>query len=123
MKTSTHIIERRKRHLAALFALANHINPNNKLSGLQLWRKLRRLECMANAAATAQCNGEAFGGQPYRTEEQWEAFRKLVRTKIAAIFGGRVPRAFFVNSDPRGYALKLGPLSGGSNKGRLNMTK
>ena len=101
------ITNERNRHNAALLALANELNPGNKLSGLQIWRKLRRLEVMASNAATAQCNGQAYGGQPYRNEDQWKQFKAAVSAKVSAIFGGKLPPAFFVNGDPRGYALKL----------------
>lgn len=99
--------EQRDKHNAALLALANSINPANQLSGLQLWRKLRRLEVMAHAAATAQCNGETAGGQPYRNENAWDTFKDSIAEKVSEIFGGKLPPAFFVNGDPRGYALKL----------------
>lgn len=75
--------------------------------GLALWRKLRRIENAAGAAATAQCNGEAYGGQPFREEAQWEEFKEQTKSKVAAVFGGRLPEGFFFNGDPRGYALKI----------------
>jgi len=107
MKRQLQINEQRHRHHAALAALANSLNPYNKLSGLQLWRKLRRLEIAARSAACAQCNGEGYGGQPYRETEAWETFKAETGAKVAAIFGGKLPPAFFVNGDPRGYVLKL----------------
>lgn len=105
---STHyILEARTRHHAALLALAHSLNPKNKLSGLQLWRKLRRLERMTHAAATAQCNGESYNGQPYRDEAEWEAFKDGIRADVAKVFGGNLPPGFCINGDPRGSALKL----------------
>lgn len=106
------IKERRLRHHAALLALANSINPENNLSGLQLWRKLHRLEVMSRNAATAQCNGESYGGQPYRDENEWETFKNGIREKVAAVFGGKLPPALYVNGDPRGHAIKLGSGNG-----------
>lgn len=101
---STHyILEARTRHHAALLALA----PDNKLSGLQLWRKLRRLERMTHAAAVAQCNGEPYGGQPYREEAEWEKFKSEITAAVVAIFGGKLPPGFYINGDPRGHSLKL----------------
>jgi hypothetical protein len=107
MKTPEHVINERNRHNAALLSLANNLNPHNRLSGLQIWRKLRRIESLASKAATAQCNGESYGGQPFRDDDQWEAFKAEIENKVAAVFGGTLPKRFFVNGDPRGYALKL----------------
>jgi hypothetical protein len=110
-------------HQDHLFALAD-------LAGIEwnagtdtapaLYRKLRRIEALANRAATAQCNGEAYQGQPFRpdwhadgsegTEEnptQWEVFSDSIRAKVAKVFGGKLPAGFRFNQDPRGYALKL----------------
>lgn len=107
MNTTEQIKEQRNRHHAALLALANSINPNNKLSGLQLWRKLHRLEVIANTAATAQCNGESCADQPYREENEWDTFKDAITESVAAIFGGKLPPAFYLNGDARGHALKL----------------
>ena len=67
---------------------------------------------IARNAATAQCNGESYGGQAYREENEWEKFKDEIREKVAAIFGGQLPPGFYVNGDPRGYALKLDSGSG-----------
>lgn len=107
MNKRTQIEAERQRHNSALKELADSITPKNKLSGLQLWRRLRRLEVRAHNAATAQCNGESYGGQPYRDEAEWEAFKDGIRADVAKVFGGNLPPRFFINGDPRGYALKL----------------
>jgi hypothetical protein len=101
------IAAQRAKHHAGLLALAQSINPSNKLTGLALWLKLRRIENEALRATTAQCNGAAFEGQPYRNEEQWEAYREDIEKRVAAVFGGNLPPKFHVNGDARGYALKL----------------
>ena len=88
-------------HLRALAALSN-----GRRSPESILRCLRRLENRANAAATAQCNGEAYGGQPYRDEAAWERFIAHTTAEVGRILGA-VPRGFFVNTDPRGYALKI----------------
>ena len=89
------------------------------LSGVQLWRKLRALETMAHACATAYCNGErvrvSWPNIPkipfeynFRDSDQWENVVSHVRDCVRQIFG-RVPHGFFVNADARGYALKIDP--------------
>lgn len=78
----------------------------NGADGLTLWRKLRRLETEVHLATTAQCNGEAYEGQPFRTEAEWEDYKAGVGTVIREIMG-TVPKGFFINGDPRGHALKL----------------
>ena len=88
-------------HLRALASLSN-----GRRSPESILRRLRRLENRANAAATAQCNGSSYGGQPYRDEAAWERFIASVTAGVGRILGA-VPRGFFVNGDPRGYALKI----------------
>ena len=110
---------RRARHHAALASL--HASPATA-DGLKIWRTLRRVEAEAHDAATAQCNGAAYGSQPFRpdclpdgtegTEEQptpWEDYSATVRARVAKAFGGKVPQGFFFNQDARGYSLKLNP--------------
>lgn len=124
MKTTSHTSERRARHHAALASLT--ANPFQ--SGLAIWRKLRRVECLASAGAVAYCNGEIFAasngskaGGIYRHYdfqregcEAWEAFvtREIIPA-VARAFGGRIPDGFCVNGDPRGYALKIDKDQGG----------
>ena len=106
MKTTTQTeqTERaRKIHHTALEALCTTNTP-----GLTLWRKLRRLEKEANDAATAQCNGSPYKLQPYREDFQWEAYKGRVAATVKSILG-KLPVGFFVNGDPRGYALKINP--------------
>ncbi len=111
-----HILARRAAHFRALEALYNNDRDRTptgriraqtpKPAGLLLWRRLRRVETRAHNAATAQCNGEAYQGEPYRTEEEHDAFIATIRADVGRILGG-VPAGFFVNQDPRGYALKI----------------
>lgn len=82
-------------------ALRQMLPPNSKATGLQVWRKLRQLEAQANAMACKQCNGEI-------TTEQMDTFTESVTVAVGKVFGV-VPPGFFVNRDPRGYALKLEP--------------
>lgn len=54
---------------------------------------------MATKATTAYCNGEI-------DEVACDEACRFAAEAVARIFGG-VPAGFFVNRDPRGYALKL----------------
>ena len=123
MKTATeNTQQRRNRHHAALATLAN--KPASE--GLKLWHKLRQIERIANAAATAQCNGAPCQCQPFRpnwhkdgsegTEANptpYEIFCDSIRVKVAAVFGGELPKGFKLNHDPRGYSLKIDKDKGG----------
>ncbi len=126
MKTQS-IKSRRADQLAAHYircqALAlecGHKSPNGKRIAVALLK----LEREANAAATAQCNGQQYLDQPFREtcdesgEEcdgsEWELYCESVKTRVAAILGG-LPVAFRYNTDPRGYALKI---DGDSPEGR-----
>ncbi len=119
MKTTT---AARARHHAALVTLYTGKAPAP--SGLSLWRKLRRLEAEAHDAATAQCNGAAYGSQPFRPDHHpdgsdgteanptpWEIYAETVRARVAKILG-TVPPGFRFNQDARGYALKIDPDKG-----------
>ena len=123
MKTAQdHITIRRAAHHAALETLANL--PSGE--GVKLWRKLRRIETAANAAATAQCNGSDYNGQPFRPDwhpdgsmgtndnpTPYEVFCDSIRARVAKTFGGELPKGFYLNQDPRGYSLKIDKERGG----------
>ena len=96
--------------------------PGCETPGALLWKRLRRIEARAHDAATAQCNGAAYGSQPFRPDwhedgaegtaanpTPWDVFDNEIRAEIAAVFGGILPAGFFLNQDCRGYALKLHP--------------
>lgn len=97
------LARRRTDHHKALEALRH---PSCNDSGLQMWRKLRKLENIASNAATAQCNAEAYGGQPFREGNDWENFVDGMKNRVKLVFG-HLPKGFCFNSDPRGYALKI----------------
>ena len=99
MKTAEHTIRERAIHHGALECVAKSMGVEG-VNGLTLWRKLRRLEGKATAITTALCNGEIDSDKGESELEQIEA-------KVAAVFGGKLPPGFFINRDPRGYALKL----------------
>jgi len=115
----------RLRHLAALETLWSG-PPEQNPGGLALWKRLRRIECRANRAAVAQCNGAPFEGQPFRPywlpdgpegtadfPTPWERFSATIPRAVAAVLGGTLPSGFMFNTDPRGYSLKIrGPEAG-----------
>lgn len=99
MKASDHILKSRAAHHSALKAM---MPADSTLSGLEVWRKLRRLESRAGSLAVRICNG------PEVTEaEQDKAVRDITRG-VEKVFG-YIPSGFFVDLDPRGWALKLEP--------------
>lgn len=102
MKTRTHTTAARTRHQSALSTL--HATGNG--DGLKMWRSLRKLETTAHRAAEQYCNGEI-------DSEGWEKISDSVKESARKLFGGKLPDQFFVNGDPRGYALKIcGPEAG-----------
>lgn len=88
------IQRRRENHHKALESLAT-----NGIPGLKLWRKLRRIENRAHGFATAYCNGRI-------DSDDWELFQQEFTQSVKEAFG-QLPPGFFINSDPRGHALKL----------------
>lgn len=107
-RAKAYVIRERAEHHSALMAM---LPPGSKLSGLQAWRKLRRIEAEASRFALQLCNG------PELRESEQDAITARITAKVAAVFGGKLPPGFFVNRDPRGYALKLQP---GSVKASLH---
>lgn len=61
---------------------------------------LIRLEAYAHTAAEQYCNGDI-------TEEESDERDNLVTRQIKSLFNGTLPPGFFINGDPRGYALKI----------------
>lgn len=112
----------REAHHAALLALANSLSPTNQ-TGLAIWRKLKRIEDVAHAGATAYCNGEVYFDHQdevlsmarydfSRDQNAWETFSAKIESRVAKVLGG-TPPCFHVNADARGYALKLASNDGG----------
>lgn len=71
------------------------------IDGKKISVALFKTERLASNAATAQCNGEA-----YRNDGDWLLFVCEVKQMVRQALG-TLPPGFFVNSDPRGYALKI----------------
>lgn len=95
-------------HFGQLVALRNavmshpeHPTPDmGPVIGFEIWRKLRRVE---NWVA-GQC--ERYSSDPKYTSARWEKVSAQARARVQDILGG-IPGGFFVNTDPRGYMLKL----------------
>lgn len=99
MTTTSEVIRARERHHKALEALAKSIDPKSTADGLNLWRRLNRVERMARKASEDYCNGViGIADMDYKAA--------LAEAQVINIFGG-LPKGFHVNRDPRGYALKL----------------
>jgi len=102
MTTTLNKKERRAAQLLAHYATCERLarqlggtNPDGKKISVALWK----IERFANEAATDYCNGDM-------TSDQWEARKEFDRANVAKLFG-KLPPGFFVNNDPRGYALKI----------------
>jgi hypothetical protein len=80
------------KHMEALYTLGPDFS-------FTKWNELRRIEMTAHRRAEQYCNGEI-------TEEQSDASDKRIEKRIIKVFG-KIPDGFFLNGDPRGYALKL----------------
>ena len=97
-QVSKHVQQWRDNHHKALESLRA---PTCKKTGLQLWRVLCRIENIVHHQAELYCNGAM-------TESEYDACKEEACNQVVKLFGQR-PGGFFVNSDPRGYALKIIP--------------
>lgn len=70
-------------------------NPNGKKISLALLKAER----VASQVSVAYCNGE--------TDEDTFVIAKRASRSIISDALGKLPPGFFINSDPRGYALKI----------------
>ena len=99
------LARRRAAHHKALESLRG---PSCTLSGLQIWRRLRKLEVKASRIATANCNGQPYEGERPQDGDKW---KQAIRLKISQILGREIgaykESGIFINTDPRGYALKM----------------
>ena len=107
MKTNTEtaawVARRRAAHHSALTTLA--ADPA-KADGLTLWRGLRWIKKHAERIILDYSNGTG-GVTTDNIQEKLDPIREAVRKVF-----GQTPKGFFVNTDPRGYALKIDPDKG-----------
>lgn len=76
---------------------------NTGMDNVKLCKKIRTLEARAHKLATDYCNGE--NGV---TSENWESLSDAILVKVDMVLNftnQEIP--VFVNSDARGYALKI----------------
>ena len=80
------------------------IFPNAKVdNAIELCKKLRRYELKAERITTALCNG-----CDSVTEEKHERELEKIEERVLKLLGMELCfLPFFINRDPRGYALKL----------------
>lgn len=87
-----------ERHHIALNLLATLTGAPNT-DGAYLYSKLKPLERKAHKAAERYCNGTV-------SDKSYVTKADSVTKRIEKLFG-ILPFGFFINSDPRGYALKI----------------
>lgn len=128
MKTMTNK-ERRKlqleRHYAALVRLAEACGVA-KADGKKLSVALLKIERIAHAGAEAYCNGDVYrclgkygsGHFNFNADENaWGRFSEMIEREVQILFV-KLPPFFYVNGDPRGYALKIRGAEAGNDYGR-----
>lgn len=90
MKTDTRQIE-------ALEKLARHYG--HKINGEKALKALRRLDLSVNRISTDVCNGD-------RPQNALNAKVGAAKKTVLRVLGF-LPEGLFVNTDPRGYSLKI----------------
>jgi len=106
---------------ANIEAHGNNLNAifNTGLNPVELCKKLHRIEKKAHYATTCLCNTNTlnlmelnkYTGYDVKqaTEEEQDKFFENIKKQIIKILGKEAEKHFFINYDPRGYALKLNP--------------
>jgi len=87
-------------NLKRLFDLPSRLG---EIGPAQLYKEIKAIENLAHRYAEQECNGETD-----LTEEQSDARDKRILDRLDKLTGFRekgIP--VFINSDPRGYALKI----------------
>ena len=80
---------------------ANHIKALEALGfKASQFNRLRQLENIANYNAASYCNGWIDG-------DTYEYCKERTIKAVTKLHSGALPAGFFVNGDPRGYALKI----------------
>lgn len=88
--------ERIKKHGENLNALFN-----TGIEPVELCKKLRRIESKLDALSVRHCNGNL-------DTEMWDLEKKKALKQIDKILGYKTKGIpVFINSDPRGYAIKI----------------
>jgi len=96
MKINLQQVPQVNRHIENLQKLTNL----GTFDTLDVLENLYRLETKATRLTTALCNGE---GDEERHNKQLESIKK----KVLALLPALNENDFYLNTDPRGYALKV----------------
>lgn len=94
--------ERLARYLKASFSIQirdPERKPLREIDGKRISVALLKLEKQLSMASVSYCNGDS-------SRETWDRTVDLGKHILTGILG-TLPPGFFVNSDPRGYALKI----------------
>lgn len=97
---------RQRQHFLELAKLIEKNSADNPpeyllvLAGETIYKDLLRVEHKAHRLAERRCD------DPTMTEKREERLEKRYTKEVAEILG-RLPDGFFINGDPRGYALKI----------------
>lgn len=97
---------RQRQHFLELAKLIEKNSADNPpeyllvLAGETIYKDLLRVEHKAHRLAERRCD------DPTMTEEREERLEKRYTKEVAGILG-YLPDGFFINGDPRGYALKI----------------
>lgn len=94
---------------------ANHIKALETIGFTGSFRTLKTLENRAHRNAELYCGIEYHDGATNRwvsvniDGEEYERRQEAIEQSVKRLFGGNLPAGFFINGDPRGYALKIDP--------------
>lgn len=92
---------------------ARHIKALETLGFTGGFRTLRTLENRAHRNAELYCGSSYHDGVTNRwidlsiDSEEYERRQERIIEQVKALFNGELPTGFFINGDPRGYALKI----------------
>lgn len=87
-----------KRHYEFLERFSEYLG--HKQDGKKLSLKLLKIERAAHKAAEDRCNGDI-------SEGAWPQFEYKFKRDVEILSGTDDIPGFFINDDPRGYALKI----------------
>jgi hypothetical protein len=85
------MLNHRQRHIEQLQALGYIYSNMNAI---------KMLETAVSALNVDECNGDI-------TDYKAQVLAKKYTDRAKRLFGGKLPKGFMINGDPRGYALKL----------------
>lgn len=87
-------------HAKAFLRHVKELENLGATNGIQAFEALSRLEKKAHKLAEDMCNFDI-------PEEIQDKRAEAIKSRVKKIFGGELPPGFFINYDPRGYALKI----------------